>query len=608
MGTGDQAGTWGATTNNNFQYILEQAIAGYQQVSITSSNQVLTYLNGASSTASQNQSIYAALQLIGATGAFNVFTPNSATKLYIFNNATSYAATIAVSSSGSPTTPAGTTITIPAGLTAAVYTDGTNFYTQHNYLPGNVSVGGVASATSFSGAGTGLTGTAASLSIGGNAATATTATSVANLSGGAAGEVLYQSAANTTAFTTVGTNGQVLASAGAGTPYWTTNISGNATNVTGTVAIANGGTGQITATAAFTALSPITTNGDLIIGNVSNVPARLPIGANGYVLTSNGTTASWQPSSTGGTVPISLGGTGQTTATAAFNALSPITTIGDLIIGNNTNSAGRLAIGASGYVLTSNGSSATWQPVSVSGTVPISNGGTGQTTASAGFNALSPITTTGDLIIGNGTNSATRLGIGTNGYVLTSNGSTATWQPSSGGGGGVTYFSAGTTGFTPNSSTSGSVTLAGTLNVANGGTGLTSTPVNGAIDIGNGTGFTRTTLTAGANVTITNGAGSITIAASGSGGGGVPSVTGTANQVLVNGGSGTAVTTAATLTLASTINVNTTGNAAGVSSGSWTISISGTKIYFAYGGTNKGSLDSSGNFIVTGNVTAYGTP
>jgi hypothetical protein len=43
-----------------------------------------------------------------------------------------------------------------------------------------------------------------------------------------------------------------------------------------------------------------------------------------------------------------------------------------------------------------------------SGTVAIANGGTGQTSASAGFNALSPITTTGDLFIGNGTNSSTR--------------------------------------------------------------------------------------------------------------------------------------------------------------------------------------------------------
>jgi hypothetical protein len=111
--------------------------------------------------------------------------------------------------------------------------------------------------------------------------------------------------------------------------------------------------------------------------------------------------------------------------------------------------------------------SATWNGT----TVAINRGGTGQTTASAAFNALSPITTTGDLIIGNGTNSATRLGIGTNGYVLTSNGTTATWSASTGG---VTSFSAGTTGLTPNTATTGAVSLAGTLAIGNGGTGQTT--------------------------------------------------------------------------------------------------------------------------------------
>jgi hypothetical protein len=98
-----------------------------------------------------------------------------------------------------------------------------------------------------------------------------------------------------------------------------------------------------------------------------------------------------------------------------------------------------------------------------------------------------------------------------------------TWAVPSGGGGGVTSFSAGSTGLTPNTATTGAVALAGTLAVASGGTGLTSTPANGALDIGNGTGFTRTTLTAGSGVTITNGAGSISIAASGGGGGGFSS-------------------------------------------------------------------------------------
>ena len=69
----------------------------------------------------------------------------------------------------------------------------------------------------------------------------------------------------------------------------------------------------------------------------------------------------------------------------------------------------------------------TGQVVTLAQPLPVSSGGTGASTASGSFNAISPITTTGDLIVGNGVNSATRLGIGTNNYVLTSNGTTAVW-------------------------------------------------------------------------------------------------------------------------------------------------------------------------------------
>jgi hypothetical protein len=51
------------------------------------------------------------------------------------------------------------------------------------------------------------------------------------------------------------------------------------------------------------------------------------------------------------------------------------------------------------------------------------------------------------------------------------------------------------------------------ISVGYGGTGLTATPANGQLAIGNGTGYTLSTLTAGSNITITEGSGSITIAA-----------------------------------------------------------------------------------------------
>ena len=95
----------------------------------------------------------------------------------------------------------------------------------------------------------------------------------------------------------------------------------------------------------------------------------------------------------------------------------------------------------------------------------------------------------------------------------------------------------------------------GTLGVARGGTGVSTTPANGEIDIGNGTGFTRTTLTASSGVSIANGAGSVTISNSGvlslSGGttGLTPasSTTGAVTLggtlVVANGGSGAATLT-----------------------------------------------------------------
>jgi hypothetical protein len=57
------------------------------------------------------------------------------------------------------------------------------------------------------------------------------------------------------------------------------------------------------------------------------------------------------------------------------------------------------------------------------------------------------------------------------------------------------------------------ITLSGTaLPVANGGTGITTTPTNGQIPIGNGTNYTAATITAGNNIAVTNGVGSISIA------------------------------------------------------------------------------------------------
>jgi hypothetical protein len=134
IGTGDQAGVWGATTNNNMAYVLEQAIAGYVSVAVASANQAFTYLNGATATAADNQSVHASIALTTSTGAnFAVYAP-PASKQYTIYNASSFTATIYNSTVIGNTTAAGTGVAIPAGKTMTVWSDGTNFAQQNTHL------------------------------------------------------------------------------------------------------------------------------------------------------------------------------------------------------------------------------------------------------------------------------------------------------------------------------------------------------------------------------------------------------------------------------------------------------------------------------------------
>ena len=130
--------------------------------------------------------------------------------------------------------------------------------------------------------------------------------------------------------------------------------------------------------------------------------------------------------------------------------------------------------------------------------------------------------------------------------------------------GGVTSFSGNSTGLTPATPTAGAISLAGTLNVANGGTGQT-TYTNGQLLIGNTTGNTlaKATLTAGTNVSITNGAGAITINATDQFVGTVTS----ASVVSANGFAGTVATATTTpaITLTTTITGVLKGNGTAIS-------------------------------------------
>ena len=114
--TGENSGTWGQITNTNLT-ILEQAIAGFETVGITT-GATLAFTNGAVSNG-KNQ----VLKLIGTiAGAVNVVVPDTLTKAYVIDNATSGAHAVTVKTSS------GTGVTWAAADkgTKMVYSDGTN--------------------------------------------------------------------------------------------------------------------------------------------------------------------------------------------------------------------------------------------------------------------------------------------------------------------------------------------------------------------------------------------------------------------------------------------------------------------------------------------------
>jgi len=127
--------------------------------------------------------------------------------------------------------------------------------------------------------------------------------------------------------------------------------------------------------------------------------------------------------------------------------------------------------------------------VSLSTPVSTANGGTGKTSYS-----------NGQLLIGNSSGGLTAATLTAGSNITITNGNGAITIGASGSAGGVTTFSAGSTGFSPSTASAGAVTLSGTLNVANGGTGAT-TAANARTNLGLGTMATQ----AASNVSITGG-------------------------------------------------------------------------------------------------------
>jgi hypothetical protein len=130
IGTGDQAGTWGTTTNNNLGTLIEQAISGYVTQTITDgADTVITIPNGATGVA-RNMCI----QMTGAlTAARNLIVPNKR-KLYFIHNATSGGFAVTVKTS------AGSGISVIAGQKTVLICDGTDVISAIDSLEGPATI------------------------------------------------------------------------------------------------------------------------------------------------------------------------------------------------------------------------------------------------------------------------------------------------------------------------------------------------------------------------------------------------------------------------------------------------------------------------------------
>ena len=383
------------------------------------------------------------------------------------------------------------------------------------------------------------------------------------------GDILYASATNTVSKLPIGTTGYFLGIQ-AGVPTWlpvgtpgsVASFSGGTTGLTpntptiGSITLA----GTLNTTNGGTGLTSFTSGGAVYATSTSALATgTLPTTAGGTGLASFTSGGAVYASSTSalatGTLPTTAGGTGITSFTsggAVYASSASTLSTGTLpIASGGTNSTATPTAGAVAY---GTGTSISYSAAGTAGQYLVS-GGTGVptwqslgptlSTISFGSTGLTPSTPTSGAITVAGTLAASNGGTGltsfTSGgavYASSTSALTTGTLPATAGGTGLNSYTTGDILYATSASVVGKLadvavgnvllsggvgaaptygkvdlttTVTGTLPVANGGTGLSSTPANGQILIGNGTNYTAATLTAGAGISINNAVGSVTI-------------------------------------------------------------------------------------------------
>jgi len=285
IGTGDQAGNWGSTTNTNLGTLLEQAISGYvTQAVATGTDTTITIPNGASGVA-RNMFI----ELTGTGGAStNLVVPANKKLYFIYNNTSSGQVTVKVSGQ--------TGVSVPNGSKILLVSNGTDIVTATNYM---------ATITAGSASVTGTLGVTGTTTLTG-ASVLTGAVSGAGINAYLASPpAIGGTAAAAGSFTTVAASSTVTAT-GAVTGSTANDSIGNVRNIV-----------QQTKSAPYTLVA--TDNGQCIITNSGvTVPASVFVAGNVVTVYNN----------SGSTITITQGGgltlqfAGQSTSTTGNRSLA----------------------------------------------------------------------------------------------------------------------------------------------------------------------------------------------------------------------------------------------------------------------------------------------
>jgi hypothetical protein len=300
IGTGEQSGTWGTTTNTNLGTAIEEAIVGSADVSFSSADVTLTLTDTNAAQSARNLR----LNLTGTSGGARNLILGSGCQIekpYLINNG--LADTVTVKNT------TGTGIAVPAGKSMWVYNNGTNVVDAVTHL-------------------TSLTlGSALPIASGGTGSTSTT---FVNLTTNVTG---------------------TLPIANGGTGSTSTTFVNLTTNVTGTLPVANGGTG-ITAfgTGVATALGQnVSGSGSIALTTSPTFVTPVLGAATGTSLALTGGSLTTRPAATQDGVVVS----GRAGGTSSYNVTITPTTLTDnrtltLANGNTTLQAGTMAVTGSG--------------------------------------------------------------------------------------------------------------------------------------------------------------------------------------------------------------------------------------------------------------------